>query len=155
MKKKLIRPTVKYVLQEQPRTPESGLIQVWLKQQQQEGLLADLIGGMSFLEFQRANAGAAILTGTGLSVANLTEKILILYSVGTVSGSISCQMQSCSNSGGSGAASAGSAFGTAAGSGQFQLDMESFANTFLRSVVTITTGPTPVSILGMAQQKLV
>ena len=148
---------LQFLLQEQPRSPESGLIQAWFKQQQQEGYTPDLVGGVSVLTFQLANAGAATLTGTGLSVANLTGKLLIVWTVGAIGGgSISCQMQSCTNSGGAGAASAGAAFGTVAStSGTFQLDLESFAAAFCRSVVTIVTGPTPVSVMGLAFTKLV
>ena len=143
------------MLQEQPRSPESGLIQVFL-QQKQMGYTPDMLGGMTYFEFQRSNPGAATLTGTGISVANCTGKLAIVYSVGTIGGgSISCQMQSCTNSGGAGAASAGAAFGTAAGFGQFQLDLESFAAAFCRSVVTIVTGSTPICIAGFAFTKLV
>src|SRR6266852_2574256 len=130
--------SLKFLLQEQPRSPESRLIQVWLKQQQQQGYTPDMIGGVTFFEFQRSNPGAATLTGTGISVANVTGKLLVVYSVGAIGGgTISCQMQSCTSTGGAGAASAGSAFGTAAGAGQFQLDLETFAAGFARSVVTI------------------
>ena len=148
--------SLKFLLQEQPRSQESELIQVFL-QQQQFGYSPDLIGGVTFFPFQLANAGAATLTPNGISVANITGKLLVLWSVGAIGGgSISCQMGSCTSTGRAGLANAGSAFGTVAStSGQLQLDMESFAAGFAAVTVTIVTGPTPVCVMGLAFTKLV
>jgi len=150
------RSNPKFVLQEQGRSPEAGLILTAFKQQQQEGLIASWLAGITFLAIIPSNAGASTVTGSGFSVATITEKIGVLYSVGTVGGgTISCQAQSCSSTGGANPASAGAAFGTAAGNGQFELDMETFANTFIRAVITIVTGPTPIAVIGIGQNKLV
>jgi hypothetical protein len=146
--------SLKFLLQEQPRTPEGLLIQSFLRQQQQ-GFDPDPLGGKTFLEIVRSNAGAATITSTALSIANLTGKLLIVYSIGAVGGgTISCQIQSCLT-GGASPASVGAAFGTAAGPGQFLIDLESFTNTFIRAVATIVTGPTPVCIIGIGTLKLV
>jgi hypothetical protein len=131
-------------------------VSVWQSfvQQQQHGFVPDLVGGVTVLALVPSNAGASTITGTAVSVANITGKLLIVYSVGVVGGgTISCQIQSCVSGGGSNA-NIGSAFGTAAGSGTFQIDMETFTNTFVRAVVTIVTGSTPVSILALGFSKL-
>jgi len=154
MKRKKLNLTAKWMLQEQPRSPESGLILATFERQQQEGLLADWLTGIQYIALIPSNAGASTVTGTAYSVANITEKLLIVYSVGTIGGgSISCQLQSCVSGGGS-PASVGAAFGTTNANGQFQADMESFTNTYARVVVTIVTGPTPIAVIGMGQSKL-
>lgn len=131
-------------------------LSVWqsFMQQQQHGFVPDLVGGVTVLALVPSNAGASTITGTAVSVANITGKLLIVYSVGVVGGgTISCQIQSCVSGGGSNA-NVGAAFGTAAGSGTFQIDMETFTNTYVRAVVTIVTGSTPVSILALGFSKL-
>ena len=58
------RSTVKFLLQEQGRSPEAGLFLSQFKQQQQEGLIASMLTGFSFLALIPSNAGGSTVTGT-------------------------------------------------------------------------------------------
>src|SRR5271165_1528953 len=149
--------SLKFILQEQPRLPEAALIRGWMRQQQQFAYSADLLGGYTFFPFQLANAGAATLTPNGYLVATCTGKMAIFWTVGSIGGgSISCQMNSCTTAVRGGLLSIGPAFGTLTlTSGQFQLDLESFPAPYAAVTITIVTGPTPVSVCGWAQTKIV
>ena len=119
----------------------------------------DFIGGTQFSEVQPA----AQLTTTTTTAAvnfgsNLTGKVLLLTDIGTLGGTsptVSCQLQTSATSGGS-YTNFGSAFGTATGFTQQNIDLEALPNPFVKVVITIGgTSPTvPIAILAVTPKKL-